>query len=496
MKRLGTLVIGVMLATAALAACGTPNTSAPSAQNTTAAGSAAQTTAPATAAAPATEATMAATMAPATEATTAAAGEASTAVGGATMEAATGTAAGATMEATMGATAEATSASGAGAGSGGVIKIWSSLPRQGASKGQTDSIVNAIKMRLDEVSSKVCDGKFTLQYEDKDDATAAAGKWDPAAETANAQAAVADPDVMVYIGTFNSGAAKLAMPILNQANLVMISPANTYTGLTKKADAGEPEKYFPTGKRNYVRVVANDIFQGTADAKWAKDLGAKTVVILDDQEVYGVGVADVFEKVATESGIQKLDRQGIDPHASDYRALATSITAKNPDIVFFGGIVDNNPAQLLKDLRSVGYKGKFMGPDGIETSSMITGAGDVAEGMLATAAGLPTEQLGPEGKNYVKKYQDRYGQAPESYGVFGYDAAGAAIAALNKACAKDRGAIRDAVFATKDFKGALGTWSFDADGDTTLDTIIGYEAKGGKWAQVKFYRGGAWTDLK
>ncbi|HZG68290.1 MAG TPA: branched-chain amino acid ABC transporter substrate-binding protein, partial [Herpetosiphonaceae bacterium] len=411
MKRFRILLVGLLLAMLTLAACGTPNTASPSTQqNTTAPVDVAPTEAPAETAAAAVE-----TAAPAAE--TAAA-------------------------------AEGTTAPAAG-GSGETIKIWSSLPRQGASKGQTDAVVNSIKMRLEEANYQVCDGKYTIQYEDKDDATAAAGQWDPAAETANAQAAVADPDVMVYIGTFNSGAAKLSMPILNQANLVMISPANTYTGLTKPGlgEPGEPEKYFPTGNRNYTRVVTADDVQGAAAAQWANDQGLKSVFILDDQEVYGVGVADVFEKKAKELGMEVVDRQGIDGSASDFRALATTINSKAPDLVYFGGIVDNNAGQLLKDIRSVGYQGAFMGPDGINVESMITGAGtESAEGMYSTQAGTPNDQLPAAGKDFLTNYEAKYGAAPESYGIYGYDAAGVALEALNATCTKDREAIRDAVF--------------------------------------------------
>ena len=116
--------------------------------------------------------------------------------------------------------------------------------RRGSSKGQSDTVVNAINQRLKQDNSQACNGQFKIAYEDMDDATAAAGKWDPTQEANNANKAAADADVMVYIGTFNSGAAKVSIPILNQAGLVMISPANTYPGLTKpgKGEAGEPEK--------------------------------------------------------------------------------------------------------------------------------------------------------------------------------------------------------------------------------------------------------------
>lgn len=386
------------------------------------------------------------------------------------------------------------------ASGGEVIRIVSSLPRQGASKGQTDAVVNAIKMRFEEDNYQVCDGKFKIDYQDLDDATAAAGQWDAATETANANKAVSDSDVMVYIGTFNSGAAKLSMPILNSANLVMISPANTYTGLTKpgKGEAGEPEKYFPSGKKNYTRVVTADDVQGAAEAKWAQALGVKKVYVLDDQQVYGKGVADVFEATAKEIGLEVLGRDGIDGKAQNYTSLMTKIASMSPDMVFFGGIVDNNAGQLIKDMRAAGMPNetvKFLGPDGIQTDSFITGAGtETAEGTYATIAGLPAEKLGEKGKAYYAKYQEKFGVASESYGIYGYEAANVALAAINASCTKDRAAIRDAVFAIKDFDGALGKWSFDENGDTTLADIQGFQVQGGKWVLVNVYTNGKWEN--
>ncbi|GAB4122447.1 MAG: hypothetical protein Fur005_09230 [Roseiflexaceae bacterium] len=384
------------------------------------------------------------------------------------------------------------------AAAGEVIRIVSSLPRQGASKGQTDAVVNAIKMRLEEDNYQACGGQFKIDYQDLDDSTAAAGKWDAATETANANKAVGDADVMVYIGTFNSGAAKLSMPILNQANLVMISPANTYTGLTKpgKGEPGEPEVYFPSGQKNYTRVVTADDVQGAAAAEWAKALGAIKVYILDDQEVYGKGVADMFEIKAKEIGLEVLGRDGIDGKAQNYTSLMTKIASLGPDLVYFGGIVDNNAGQLIKDMRAAGMapdKVKFMGPDGIQTDSFTTAAGaETAEGTYATIAGLPTEKLGEKGQNFYANYEKKFGLKAESYGIYGYEAANVALAAINSVCQKDRAAIRDAVFATKDFDGVLGKWSFDANGDTTLADIQGFQIVNGKWEVVNLYTGGKW----
>ncbi len=202
------------------------------------------------------------------------------------------------------AAAPAASPAAAGALSG-KIKLVSSLPRTGANKGQSDSMVNAFKMALEEVNYKI--GDATIEYEDMDDATPAKGAWDAGKEAENANKAVNDPDVMVYLGTFNSGAAKVSIPILNSANMAMFSPANTYPGLTKKVEgveANEPDVYYPNGIRNYFRDVAADDIQGAVGAGWAKQLGAKKAYILDDTELYGHGIAVVFANTAQKIGLE------------------------------------------------------------------------------------------------------------------------------------------------------------------------------------------------
>jgi len=375
------------------------------------------------------------------------------------------------------------------AAAGDSVKIVSSLPMTGSSLGQTQTIINGIKQALDESNSTACNGKVKIQYEALDDATAAAGKWDPAQVTANANKAVADPSVVAFIGHYNSGAAKLSIPILNQANLVMVSPANTYPGLTKpgKGEANEPNIYYPNGTRNYARVVPADDLQGSAAANWAQSLGVKRVYILDDQELYGKGLADIFNATAKQKGIQVLGQEGIDPKASDYKALMTKIKALNPDLIYFGGITQNNAGQLIKDARNVGMTAdrvKFMGPDGTFEQALIDAAGKDAEGFYATFGGVPAKELTGAGKTWYEAYKEKYKAEPEAYASYGYESAKVVIDAIDKVCKNDRAAIRDAVFATKDFKGLLGTWSFDANGDTTLNTLSGNEVKDGKWSFV------------
>jgi branched-chain amino acid transport system substrate-binding protein len=366
-------------------------------------------------------------------------------------------------------------------GGAATIKIVSSLPHTGSAKGLSDSMVNGIKMALSEANNKA--GSFTIQYESLDDATAARGNWDAGKEAENANKAVNDAQVMAYIGTYNSGAAAVSIPILCKANLAMISPGNTGVGLTKKSGVeGEPEKFYPDCKRNYTRVVPADDLQGAVGANWAKQIGARRVYVLDDTELYGHGIAVVFTDNAKKIGLEVVGGpEGIDPKASDYRALAQKIRGANPDLVYFGGVSQNNAGKLVQDIRATMPDVKIMGPDGLYEKSFLEAAGAAAEGTYVTFGGLPPSKLQGKGADWYKRYKDTYKVEPEAYGAYGYEAAKVVLAGIEKAGKADRAAIRDAIFGTKDFDGVLGKWSFDANGDTTNTGMSGRQVKGGKF---------------
>jgi len=373
-------------------------------------------------------------------------------------------------------------------GDPGVIKIVSSMPRTGSAKAQTDTIVNGIRLALEEVDNRV--GDFKIVYADLDDATAAAGQWTAEKETSNAKRAARDPDVMVYIGTYNSGAAKIAMPILNRAGLLMISPANTATGLTKpgKGDRGEPEMYRPTGKPNYVRVVPADDLQGSLSAIWAKELGARRVYVLDDNEVYGKGIATTFADTCQDLGLEVLGQESIDAKAQEFKSLMTAIRETRPDLIYFGGTTQSKGGQVAKDMVAAGLDCKIMVPDACFEEALIESAGaeNLNNRCYATFGGLPPDALTGRGKEFVEKYRIRFKTTPEAYAIYGYEAAKVALTAIQKAGVKDRAAIVAACLAIRDFdQGALGTWSFDENGDTSLTTISGSIVRDGKFHFVK-----------
>src|SRR4051794_17112424 len=162
------------------------------------------------------------------------------------------------------------SSGGSSSGGGGkTLVISSDLPLQGASKDASDSTNNAIKLYLEQQGYKA--GDYKIEFKTYDDSTAAKGAWDDVTCAKNANDHVSNNDEVAVMGTYNSGCAKIEVPILNQASdpLLMVSHANTNPGLTKKWDAGEPDKYYASGKRNYARVITTDDYQGSAAAQFA-----------------------------------------------------------------------------------------------------------------------------------------------------------------------------------------------------------------------------------
>jgi branched-chain amino acid transport system substrate-binding protein len=383
---------------------------------------------------------------------------------------------------------------GAGGGGGGeeeapTAKIVSDLPMQGANRAQTTTMVNAIKLALEQRDNKA--GDINIEYEVLDDATAQAGQWDAAKCAENAQSAAQDEEIIGWIGPFNSGCAAVEIPILNEAGLGMISPANTYIGLTKPGgEPDEPEKYYPTGERNYARVIVADDKQGKAGVALMLDEGFESVYILDDKETYGKGLADQFQQAAEDQGIDVVGREGIDGSAPNYRSLMNKIAEADPDAIYFGGIIENNAAQLIKDKVGAGMSNDevaFIGPDGIFVDELLTQAGDAAEGIYVTFGGLPQSELSEEGQKFVQTYEETYDDAIQPYTAYAYEAANVMLDAIEKASKEaggevpDREAVVQQIFATEDYQGALGTWSFDEDGDTTLTELSVQTVEGGEF---------------
>jgi branched-chain amino acid transport system substrate-binding protein len=374
--------------------------------------------------------------------------------------------------------------SGGGGGEGRTsLTIYSSLPLQGDSRPQSTDVVNGEKLALEEAGGKV--GKFTIKYVSLDDATAAAGKWDPGQTSADARKAAQDPSTIVYLGEFNSGASAISIPILNESNTLQISPSNTYVGLTRAegADKGEPDKYYPAGKRTYGRVVPADHIQAAAQVTYQKDQGCKKTYILNDKEVYGKGIAVQVESIGKAQGLQIAADEGIDTKAANFRTVAGKIKSSGADCLFFGGITQNKGVQVFKDVHAANPTMKLFGPDGVAESTFAEKIGSSVEKMTyITNPTLDPKLYPPAAQDFFAKFKEKFGKQPDPYAIYGYEAMKVALLAIQNAGDKgnDKQAVIDAFFKIKDRDSVLGKYSIDENGDTTLSDYGANRIEGGK----------------
>ena len=376
--------------------------------------------------------------------------------------------------------------SGGGGGGGKTLTVYSSLPLQGASRPQTTALVNGIKLALDQAGGKA--GDFTIKYESLDDSTAQAGSWTPEATQANARKVAQDDSAAAYIGEFNSGASAVSIPILNEAGIPQISPANTAVGLTSDepgATPGEPEKYYPAQTRTYTRIVPKDTIQAAALATLMKQDGCTKVFMTNDKEVYGAGLAKNLELAADPAGLNIVANEAIDKNAPNYRSLASKAKGDGADCFVYSGITANNAVQLYKDFSAAIPDAKLYGPDGVAESGFSDPKNggipaDVASKVKVTVATLSPDEYPPEGQEFFKQFSEKYGEAnPDPYAIYGYEAMRLALDAIQRSGTGSHEDVVKALFDTKDRESVLGTYSIDENGDTTLTDYGVYTISGG-----------------
>jgi branched-chain amino acid transport system substrate-binding protein len=369
--------------------------------------------------------------------------------------------------------------SGSAAAGGNTVDIYSSLPLQGGSSAQTIPMVNGIKLALSQANNKA--GQWTVNYQSLDDSTAAAAKWDPGQTAGNARKVASDPKAVFYIGEFNSGASEVSIPILNEAGIPQVSPANTYVGLTTSLPGsapGEPQKYYPTGKRTYLRIVPIDNIQGAAGLIAMKNAGCTKVAVANDKEAYGAGLATDLELEKGFYGVTITSNTGIDPTAPNFRSYASTIAGQGADCFYFAGLVSTGAVQITKDVHSAIPTAKIFGGDGDCTDTWT----NAAKGGVPAAIDpliqctVPTLDLAayPGGKDFLSAYQAKYGVAnPDPYSIYGYVAMKLALDTIKGLGAQgnSKTAVLNALFGLKSYSSVLGTFGFNASGDTTLKSF-------------------------
>lgn len=357
----------------------------------------------------------------------------------------------------------------------GTINLYSSFPLSASYEQIGGDSVNAIQFALELWDNAA--GGYALNYTALDDGVAANnGNWDGALEAENAAQVVDDQDAVAYMATYNSGAAEVSIPIMNDAGMAMISGANTAVQLTKEGESnpeGYPDVLYPSGTRNYMRVVPADDFQGAAGANHAFQTLGKRAYILHDNQTYGKGIAEVFRATYEKLGGEVLGFEAFDANAPEYQALMTRIASTGPELLYCAAIVSLNTPKLLQDMRTVmpADQVAFMGPDGLINQAFVDGAGEAAEGAHLTFGGLPPSALTGAGATWASAMQERLGREPDAYASYWFEVAVVVLNAIDKVGDKDRAAILEAMMGTANFRGLTNTWSFTETGDPDTATL-------------------------
>ena len=369
---------------------------------------------------------------------------------------------------------------------GSTVTIGVELPMSGGEAPNGVPTTDGVKLAVDQANAKT-GNKYKYQVEVLDDAVN--GKHDPAQGAKNIQQFISENAVMGVVGPFNSNVAQAEIPLTNEAGLTQISPANTNPDLTKTDAAKDLRKAHPD-QIAYFRNCTTDDFQGPAAADYAfKNLSKKAVFIVDDNETYGKGIADEFEKRFNTDGGKVLGHEHLSSGQQDFKSLLTKAKATNPDLIYYGGVTTTGGGLLRNQMKDVGMQQiTFMGGDGIVEDEFVKEAADTAAGSWGTVA-APIADLTPDAKDFITAYNAKYTAPADKIGAYsasGYDAANVIIQAVENAGAS-RPAVRAYVAGLKDFHGALGTYGFDQFGDTTNRIISLWTVQGGSWTAKDQY---------
>ena len=329
----------------------------------------------------------------------------------------------------------------------GVIKIATQTPLSGEQAAIGEHIKLGAQLAVEEAVKRFKALGFELRFVPYDD------QAKPEVGVANARNIVADPDILLIVGHWNSGVAIPSSEIYKDAALAMVSPANTHPDIT---DRGYP---------NVNRICGRDDVQGPVGARFAAaDLKIKSVYIVHNKTFYGQGIADTFQEEAKKLGLNVLGYEGTEERAN-FAPLIIPMKAKKPELVYFGGEYPQ-AALLLKQMREKGVGSIFMGPDGTDSPEMVKIAGQAVVGSYYTTVAAPAASA-----DFAKKFRQRFKKDVEAWAMYGYDAAAVGLKAIEQTVRElggkkpSRSQVAASIRKLKNFQGVTGSITFDGKGD-------------------------------
>jgi len=363
------------------------------------------------------------------------------------------------------------------------VTIYSSLPQYGPDRQQSQDMVNAIKLAIEENGGKA--GLLTITYVALDSSTREAAQWTDDRVLDNARQAVRDINAIAYIGDKDSAATALSLPLTNEGGILQVSPTSSYDGLTRSGGVrtGEPERFYPSAKRSFGRMVPADHVQASALVGYMKSEGVGKLALIGDRELEGGGLADQVSKAAAAQGITVVDKGRIDAKEGNLAGNAQDVAATGADAFLFAGDATTGAARILQAVATAAPGMLLFGPASIGEPIVIDELSSAAKQRLRiTTPTLPPRLLPPAARAFRAKFRAAFGRAPAPEALLSYEATQAVLVSIRAAGASgnDRNAVIEAFHGIRNRNSVLGRYSIDRVGDTSLSRIAGNKVRGSR----------------
>jgi branched-chain amino acid transport system substrate-binding protein len=370
---------------------------------------------------------------------------------------------------------------------GSQLAIYSSLPFQGPSAAISRQIVNGEKLALSDAGGRA--GDFKIGYVSLDDANPKTGEWSPDVTATDAKTAAEDTSTIAYLGDYDSPATAVSLPLINAAGILQISPASPYVGLTSSRDAGqdEPDRFYPSGKRNFARLQPGDPVQAAAQVQLMRSLDVHTLYVLNGQDAFDVPLAELVAEDAKSDGIKIAAQDEVATAlGSNYKGEIEKITESGAQAVFFSGEGPGTEA-LWRGLHSADPHLLLLGSSALANEAFTAKIGTAASRTYLSTPALPPSLYPAPAQQVLSHYRRQFGGEASAYVLYGYEAMTVVLDAIRNSGSRgnDRETVIKRFFATRNRESVLGRYSIEADGETTLSRYAIDRVSGG---QPVFYR--------
>lgn len=353
---------------------------------------------------------------------------------------------------------------------GSQLTVYSSLPLEGPTATISKQIEGGEKLALYASGGHV--HGFRVSYYSLDDANPKNGQSSPGEAATAAKEAAKDTTTIAYLGDYDSAATAVSLPIINEAGILQVSTASPYVGLVSSLDAGqdEPERFYPSGKRNFARLQPGDPVQAAAQVRLMHELGVHRVYVLDDQDPFQTPLAELVAQDAAKAGIEVAEHDSLQiEEGASFTGEIEKIAAAHVQAVFLAGGANAGTVSLWRGLHSADPHLLLLGSSDMDSEAFTAKLGTAEEATYLTTPLLAEDLYPPSGQRVLALYRSTFHAEPGPSVLYGYEAMNAVLNAIRRAGphGDNRADVIRAFMSTRDHNSVIGPYSIESDGETT-----------------------------